>query len=263
MIRYIYAFTFVLLVSSFCLVQQSLYPFHDSAYAADKIRIAYPNPNAAIVTIPLAQKKGFLKEEGLEAEFVRVSGATAMASLVNGEVDYTTSITPAVLAAIQGLPVRVVVCYVIAAPQTLIAPPGVKSVNELKGKSIAVGSVGSSPFQNARLILSYFGLDPEKDVKFVTGRTPDANLGRLQQGLVDAAVVPVPFDLYGKKMGFMILARAYELFSFPSDGLVTTPKKIKERRDELKRVIKAGIKANRYIQASREETIQFVMEAED
>jgi TRAP-type uncharacterized transport system substrate-binding protein len=66
------------------------------------------------------------------------------------------------LATIQALPVRVVVCYVIAAPQTLIARPGVKSVNELKAKSIAVGSAGTSPFQNARLILSHFGLDPEK-----------------------------------------------------------------------------------------------------
>jgi NitT/TauT family transport system substrate-binding protein len=237
-----------------------LYPFHASAYAADKIRIAYPNPNAAIVTIPLAHKRGFLKEEGLDAEFVRVGGAPAMASLVNGEVDYYTAITSAVLAAIQGLPVRVVACFMIAAPQTLVTRPEFRSVKELKGKSIAAGSFGTSPFENARLILIHFGLDPEKDVKFVTGGTPEVSLGRLKQGLLDATAVPVPFDFYGKKMGLTVLARAYELFSFPSVGLVSTTKKIKERPDEIKRVIKAGIKANRYIQANRDETIQFMME---
>ena len=206
---------------------------HASTDAADKIRIAYPNLNSAIVAIPLAHKRGFLNEGALEAEFVRVSGAAAMAPLVNGEVDYYAAITPAVLAGIQGLPVRVAACFMIAAPQTLVARPGFRSVNELKGKSIAVGSVGTSPFQNARLILSHFGLDPEKDVKFVTGGTPEANLGRLKQGLVDGTVVPVPFDFYGKKMGFTVLARAYELFPFPSVGLVTTPKKIKGRPDAV------------------------------
>ena len=97
-------------------------------------------------------------------------------------------------------------------------------------------------------------------MKFVTGATPEASLGRLQQGLVDATAVPVPFDFYGKKMGLTVLARAYELFSFPSVGLVTTTKKIKERPDEIKRVIRTGIKAHRYIQANRDETIQFMME---
>jgi ABC-type nitrate/sulfonate/bicarbonate transport system substrate-binding protein len=64
----------------------------------------------------------------------------------------------------------------------------------------------------------------------------------------------------GRRWDLRLLARAYEFFSFPSDGLVTTPKKIKERPDQIKRVIKAGIKANRYIQANRDETIQFMME---
>jgi NitT/TauT family transport system substrate-binding protein len=230
-----------------------------SVYAADKIRIAYPNPNAN-VTIPLAHKRGFLKEEGLEAQLVRVSGAAALATLVNGEVDYYTPITSAVPAAIQGLPVKVVACFVIASPQTLVARPEFKSVKELKGKTIAVGSPGGNPIQNARLILSHFGLDPEKDVKFVTGGTPEANLARLKQGLGDATAVPIPFDFHGQKMGLTVLARAYELFSYPSGGLVTTMKKIKERPDEIKRVIKAGIKANRYIQANRDGTIQFLME---
>ena len=111
-----------------------------STDAADKIRVAYPNLNVAILAIPLAHKRGFLNEEALEAEFLRVSGAVARAPLVNGEVDYYAAITPAVLAAIQGLPVRVAACFMIAAPRTLVARPGFRSVNELKGKSIAVGS---------------------------------------------------------------------------------------------------------------------------
>jgi ABC-type nitrate/sulfonate/bicarbonate transport system substrate-binding protein len=52
----------------------------------------------------------------------------------------------------------------------------------------------------------------------------------------------------------------YEIFTYPEGGLVTTTKKIKEKPDEVKRVIRAGIKASRYIKTNREETVQFLME---
>jgi ABC-type nitrate/sulfonate/bicarbonate transport system substrate-binding protein len=63
-----------------------------------------------------------------------------------------------------------------------------------------------------------------------------------------------------KKMGFNVLARAYELFSFPFSGLGANVKKIREKPDEVKRVIKALIKANQYIRGNREGTIQVLME---
>ena len=61
-------------------------------------------------------------------------------------------------------------------------------------------------------------------------------------------------------MGFVVLARVNELFNFPTVGLVASVKKLKERPDEIKRVIKAGIKAYRYIRQNREGTIQFMAE---
>jgi ABC-type nitrate/sulfonate/bicarbonate transport system substrate-binding protein len=78
--------------------------------------------------------------------------------------------------------------------------------------------------------------------------------------LVTATVVGPPFDYLGKKLGLNILARSHELLSYPEGGLSTAIKRIKERPDEVKRVIKAGIKSNRYIRTEREGTIQFMME---
>jgi hypothetical protein len=73
-------------------------------------------------------------------------------------------------------------------------------------------------------------------------------------------LIPPPFDFQGKKLGFNSLARADEILTYPEDGLIATVKKIKEKPDEVKRVIRAGIKANRYIRTQREGTIQFLME---
>ena len=81
----------------------------------------------------------------------------------------------------------------------------------------------------------------------------------MKQGLTAATLGPPPMDFLGKKLGFVVLARSHELFNWPISGLVATAKKIKEKPDEIKRVIKAGIKANRYIRQNREGTIQFMM----
>src|SRR5919106_4583594 len=74
--------------------------------AADKIRIGIPNLGGQFMTLPLAQKKGFLKEEGLEAEHIRIFGTVAMASLVSGELHYWGATGFAVRSAIPAMPVR-------------------------------------------------------------------------------------------------------------------------------------------------------------
>ena len=88
----------------------------------------------------------------------------------------------------------------------------------------------------------------------------EARFSSMKQGLIAATFGGPPADFLGKKMGFVVLARAHELFSFPVTGVLSSVKKIKEKPDEIKRVIRAGIKANRYIRQNRDGTIQTFME---
>ena len=59
-----------------------------------------------------------------------------------------------------------------------------------------------------------------------------------------------------EKQGYKILARAYELFSFPYLGLGTHTRKMKEKPEEIRRSIKATIRANRFIRENREEAVR-------
>jgi len=243
------------------LVLLTICVLHSSSHAADKIRVGYPAPIANFITLPLAQKKGFFKEEALDAEIIRIRPPASYAALVNGDIDYYSGIGgAAVAAATRGVPIRVVACFVPTLPFMLIARPEFKSVQELKGKTIMIGVAGSSPDLIARMILKHYGLDPDKDMKLLPGGASDARLAALKEGLIAATVVGPPFDFLGKKLGLNVLAQAHELLSYPEGGLSTAIKRIKERPDEIKRVIKAGIKANRYIRKEREGTIQFMME---
>ena len=232
-----------------------------SSNAADKIRIAIPG-TGPFLTFSLAQKKGFFKDEGLDAEIIQIRGGTVVLSaLLTGDLDYYSVVAVGARAAIQGLPIRLVACYLPAPPNVLVARPEFKSVKDLKGKTIAVSGVfGNPPHVVGQMILRHYGLDPEKEVKFLAAGDNQNRLARMNQGLVEAAVVSPPFDLAGKKMGFHVLANAYELFTYPDVGLIASAKKIKEKPDEVKRAIKAGIKANRYIRANREGTVQVLIE---
>jgi ABC-type nitrate/sulfonate/bicarbonate transport system substrate-binding protein len=142
----------------------------------------------------------------------------------------------------------------------LIARPEFKSVEELRGKTIGLNSYGGGLEGQARLMLKLLAIDPDKDIKFLATGGVESRLTALKQGLTAATVGSPPIDFLGKKLGFIVLARANELFSYPSSGLIVNAKKIKERPDEIKRMIKAGIRANRYIQQNREATIQAMID---
>jgi len=231
-----------------------------SAHAADKIRIGVPELNAQFAPLALAEKKGFFREDGLQGEVIRINPTVALAALVSGELDYWTVIGNSVAAAIQGVPLRVLACYVPGSPSALIARPEFKSVQELRGKTVGLNTSGGALESTARLIFKHFGLDPDKEIKFLALGTSERRLSAMKQGLTAATMGSPPLDYLGKKMGFVVLARAHELFSYPTSGLVASVKKIKEKPDEIKRVIKAGIKANRYIRQNREGTIESMTE---
>jgi ABC-type nitrate/sulfonate/bicarbonate transport system substrate-binding protein len=238
----------------------AIFVLQTSVEAADKVRIAIGSANISQLVFPLAQKRGFFREEGLEAEIILMRGNVPVAALVNGEIDYYSGIGPVVVAAIRGVPVKVVACYVPGSPNVLLARPEIKSVKELKGKTIAVGPFGSNPHLIAKMIVKHSGLDADNDVKFLSTGPPESRFLAMKERLAAAAVLSSPFDFLGKKVGFVVVARAYELFSYPNGGLTASIKKIRERPDEIKHVIKAGIKAARYINQNREGTIQVLME---
>lgn len=232
----------------------------NSAQAEDRIRIGFSELIASYSSLPVAQKRGFLQEEGLQAEFIRMTATVGLATLISGEIDYYTSIGPGVAAAIRGVPVKIVACYVPGPTATLVARPEFKSVQELKGKTIGINVFGGNLEIIARNIFKHSGLDPDKEIKFLAGGPLEARFSQMKQGLIAATLGGPPTDFLGKKMGFVVLARAHELFSFPVTGVLASVKKIKEKPDELKRVIRAGIKANRYIRQNRDGTIQAFME---
>ena len=227
-----------------------------SVDAVDRIRIAVSNPNMPNLTVAMAQKKGFFKEETLDVEIIRMNPNVAITALATGDVDYCQLFGAVVGGAIAGLPVRIVAGFLDNWPMTLIAQPEFKSLKDLKGRTLGISSFGATPDVAARLMMKQAGIDPEKEIKVLALGSDAARLTALKQRLVDVIVVSPPADAQMEKQGYKILARAYELFNFPYLGLGTHMGKIKERPDEIRRTIKATIRANRFIRDHRDEAVR-------
>jgi len=248
------------LVNKIFLALLTLLILDASSDAADKVRIGYPDTSGTFLSLPLGQKPGFFQKEGIQAELIRIRSTVALTALMSGDLDYHSVLGPAVAAAIRGMPIRIVACYTPRVATSIIALPEYKSVQDLRGKTIGINSIGGGLEGQARLIFKHFGLDAERDVKLLATGGMESRLTSMKQGFTVATLGSPPIEFFGKKLGFTVLVRAEELFSYPSSGLIVSTKRIKERPDEIKRMIKAGIATNRYLSQNREGTLRVMME---
>lgn len=228
--------------------------------AAEKIRISVSGSyNMIFLSAGVAQQKGFFKEEGLDAEIIVMRAATSIAALSSGDIDYTMLTGSVIRAAIRGLPVRLVAGLMSSSPHVLLARPEIKSVKELRGKKVGLGAYGDATHVLARMIIARHGLDPDREIQFLALGPDSGRFAALQQGLTDVVVTSPPWDFEGKKIGYNILARAYEYASYPLSGLGANVKTIQQNPAQVKRVIKSLIKATRLIRENREEAVKVLV----
>jgi NitT/TauT family transport system substrate-binding protein len=228
--------------------------------SADKVRISVTNPNMSFLPSGVALKKGFFKDEGLDVEIIRMNVPNIITALVTGDIGYTLIFGSVVRGALRGMPVRALASLLDGSTHALVAKPEYKSGKDLKGKTVGIGNFGGTDEVAGRLMLKSFGLDTDKDLKFIALGPDRARLAALKEGLVDVAVIAPPGDALGRQMGFNVLLRAYEVFSFPFIGVGANLKTIKERPEEAKKVVKAMVRANRFIREDKEGAVRILME---
>ena len=148
----------------------------------------------------------------------------SITALASGDIDYTTVFGSVVRAAVRGLPVRVVASFIDGSTHALIARPEFKSVKDLRGKTLAIGSHGASDDIAARMMIKHYGVDPDKQMKIVALGSDRARFAALKEGIVDVAVIAPPADSEGRKAGFNILARGTKSLPFPSSGWERAPR---------------------------------------
>jgi NitT/TauT family transport system substrate-binding protein len=228
--------------------------------AADKVRMSISAVDVSFLTAGLALKRGIFRDEGLDLELIRMNANVSITALATGDIDYTMVFSSVVRGALRGMPMRVVASFMDSSTHLLIARPEFKTIRDLKGKTLAVSTYGATSDVAARMMMKQGGLDPEKELKIIPLGGERSRYAALKEGIVDVAVLSPPTDTEAQRSGLRVLSRFFEHFKLPFTGVGTNLKKLKEKPDEVKRMVRAMLKANRYIRANRDGTIQTMME---
>jgi ABC-type nitrate/sulfonate/bicarbonate transport system substrate-binding protein len=228
--------------------------------AADKVRLSISSVDVSFLTSGVGVKRGFFRDEGLDVELIRMNANISVTALSIGDIDYTMIFASVVRGALRGLPMKVVASFMDSSTHMLIARPEYKSIRDLKGKTLGVSTYGATSDVAARMMMKHGGVDPERELKIVPLGAERARFGALREGIVDVAVLSPPADSEANRHGFNVLSRFYEIFKMPFTGLGTHVKKLKEKPDEVKRMLRAMIRTNRFIRQNRDGTVQAMME---
>jgi ABC-type nitrate/sulfonate/bicarbonate transport system substrate-binding protein len=244
-----------------CLVLVIVSLFAVESRAIENVRVAYPSMGTSVFCLIIAQKEGYLKEEGLEAQLLSIRGEIAIRTTLAGEVDFFTNAGSALAAAVRSVPVKIVTVFQDKPGWDLIAQPDIKSVAQLRGKNIAVMSPEGSLAVVAREILRKNGIDPTKDVNLVTMGGDEVRFPALQTKSIQATLFSTGMSLKAQKEGFTKLAAASDYANLIEGGLSTSNDRIKQSPDKIFRFIRASLKGLNFFVSKREASIKYMTEA--
>ena len=211
--------------------------------------------------IAMVDKGGFAAERGLKVELLQIkAGATLMKALISGEIDSVDmGAAESIVAGIRGTGVKIVGCTWPGVPQVVLAKSEIKTLADLKGKTVAISSPGSLPDLLFRGMLDAASV-PFADVKLATQGADLDRYKSLLAGITDAAVVSNEFEAV-MPSNIKVLAKGGSAVpKFIRLCVATSSKVLSERRDDLVRFVAAEMEAYKYAASHRDETVKIAHE---
>jgi len=177
-------------------------------------------------------------------------------AIQTGDIDYAWGASTISRGAISGAPVRIVSLALRSSFHTLVTRPHIKTIADLKGKTIAV-TIGAADDFIARHLLRRGGVDP-RDVVFVNMGGSDTRFPALVSGQIDATPISLPFFVVAKRQGFNLLGTASDVIDMATVGIGTSIHKIQQEREQVKKLVRAQLDTLRWIKQQKGEAVAFL-----
>ena len=230
-----------------------------AAFAAERMRIAYSSISGAYVGIWVAHDAGLFASEGLDDQLIFIPSATQLAQVtVAGDVDIASlGGGPMMAAVLSGADLKAIGNNVNKLVFSIHARPEVKSIEDLRGKRIAVSRFGSSSDVSARYALRKHNLDPQRDVVLMQLGSMSSMFGALKSGAVDASMVSPPTQFLSEKLGFKELLSITDMdYAYPNPTMVVPGDLIRKKPDTIDRFLRAYVRGMHRAITDREFTIK-------
>jgi NitT/TauT family transport system substrate-binding protein len=200
--------------------------------------------------------QGFAEKQGLKLEIFHFKADTQLLqALIAGQLDsFEGSPGNDIMAAAHGADVKIIGCTWPGLPHVILSR-GIAAAQDLKGKNVAVGPVGSLPDLLFRIFLKQANI-PLSDVHISSVGNDVDRYKALLGHVVDAAVVSNEFVPVMQKDNLTLLASARDFApDFARLCIQTTEATLKARTNDAVHYMAAQIASLRYAVSHRDETL--------
>ncbi len=223
-----------------------------------RVRIAYPSGGICCLALYGGIQWKIFEEHGLQVEIVQIRSQIGNMAMMAGEIQYFTGVGPAsVSATLRGMQSRGVWFASDQLIYSLMARPEIPSLRELRGKKIGITGLGGTSHVALQIALKAAGENPKNFVYVVLGAAQ--MLPALETGSVEAAMFSPPFDFYAKKKKFREVLDVGAKVKMPLGGLTTMLSTIRNRPDEVKRVLRSLQLAKQEVLRSKEKATALIL----
>jgi len=229
-------------------------PAHAQVKALKKINWGVTSLSASNWIPWVAKDAKIYEKNGLDVELILVKGSgQTSTSILGGSLFGAPVALPTVMLADLGGADLINVAHTVPGVQSkLLVKQDIKKAEDLKGKKVATSSLGSLGDFLFKYIMRKHGLDPNRDVVWLSIGTPQERLQALSAGVVDAADLSYPVDAQAERMGFKVLFDARKEVVYPSMSVVTRRKSIQDDRDTVMRMVRSHVEGIAYFKTHKD-----------
>lgn len=226
-----------------------------TAFSLEPVHLTLTSRSFQYVIFPMAQERGYMKEEGIDLRIVMMQTTPGIQALVAGAVQYSGSGTSALVAIAKGgAPLKTVLAVNDKVHQWMLARQGIGSVKELKGKKLGITSLASAAAFMFKQLAPKHGLDPNKDINYISMPTGN-RLAMLNSGAVDAFIVSNEDRYPALDQGMKELIYFGNEVKNSWGTVATSDKFLKEQPKLAGGFMRATLKGLRHLRRDREATI--------
>ncbi len=260
-----------LLARSFVFVALFLTGHALAAARLEPLTVAYSNFTGTYGPLWLAVEERVGAKYGLDLKAIYAGRVRPQQLLATGDVPIVVaSATGTMTAHIAGVKDHVLIGTLTSKIGTsLFGKAGIKSVEDLKGKTIATGRPGAFLDATVRYVLrTKFGMNPDRDVKLLPTGEPYLGLQALERGVVDAAAMSVSHLFIARKAGFRELANFDKLgIEYPYTSVVVLRQTVTKTPEMVERFLKCIVEGIYLFKTNKAKTLavfkQYMKGADD
>lgn len=207
----------------------------------------------------VAVDKGILKQEGFQPKFIAATAGVLVRAGIAKEIDFVPIPGGGAQAMLKGAPLQFIVGQSLISQWTLTTTPNIKRVEDLRGKTIGLERPGAAAYTEVVLTLSkFFKMEPGRDYKVIAFTAEPDRIAAMLNGSIQGASLSFPHAARAEKEGLKILVKTGDYIPRLGGSILTHQDNIRNKRDMVKRFIRAMVKADDYVRTNKKGTIEVI-----